>query len=278
MEKEKVNLLVGAAPLQRLAEIAAMYDLLWRGKPSLSALLEAVALRSLPVDWSAAELRELHQAVITAGEAGYSVENIAATLSGCIALPDAVRAELLQMAQRGCSPWVQAIEQRLAEQRPFELTYLKPDGKTSQHRVQYARLETIERHRYLCAWVEAVDELALPGLRHNRFFRLDRMENAVIAPANGKWRAAGLGTVAVKFRLFSGLAYSYNPKPEDSLDKQLSLAPPVREITRKISSAHWFLREFRVYGADAQLISPEGLVQQFLAEQRQMLDRYAEGG
>ena len=108
------------------------------------------------------------------------------------------------------------------------------------------------------------------------FFDSTGWKNAVIAPTGGKWRAAGLATVSVKFRLFSRLAHSYNPKPDDSLDQRLSLSPPVREITRAITSAHWFLREFRVYGGDAQLVSPKNLVQQFVDEQQQMLARYQE--
>ena len=229
----------------------------------------------MPVNLNKKEQKQIQQAVIASFEAGYEVADAAKLLSQHIAFPKKVREEFLRYSQpqEASASWMKAIQKVIENKSPFCLEYPKPNGEISQHIVRYAHIEVIEHHSYLAAWVEKESDDSFIELRHNRFFRLDRMQNAVVSPVSGSWRE-GLGEIEVTFDTFRGLAHHYNPKSSDCGDNWVGLSPPQRRITRNISSTLWFLRDFRVYGSQAKLLGPNVLIDILVDELKDSIEMY----
>jgi predicted DNA-binding transcriptional regulator YafY len=81
--------------------------------------------------------------------------------------------------------------------------------------------------------------------------------------------------VSAEFHLFDGLARSYRTKTAiDIANELISIDPPVRQITRQVTSSFWFFREILPYGEDCLLVSPEKVRKRFYDKLQQLYRRY----
>ena len=157
-------------------------------------------------------------------------------------------------------PWRQKLEQYIRRQQPFRLTYQDASERMWRFTVLHARIQAIEKRQYLlCRCEESEGNQDLPELAHNRTLRLDRIQEAAIAPITESW-LPDLETISVSFYLQGGLAFAYEQKPED-LEISLEDDPPRRRVVRNIYSVFWFLREIAPYYADCEIISPDSIRQ-----------------
>ncbi|WP_413201429.1 WYL domain-containing protein, partial [Nostoc piscinale] len=115
------------------------------------------------------------------------------------------------------------------------------------------------KRQYLDCWCEETEgNLDVAELQHNWSLRLDRIQDAAVLPVTGEWRS-GLAEIDVEMYLFAGLAFAYQPKPEDKINEWLPDTQKVRRVVRRVSSTFWFIREVMQYTPDCVIIAPENV-------------------
>lgn len=113
-----------------------------------------------------------------------------------------------------------------------------------------------------------------------RFDRIQR--DAGISELDLPWREEGLETVEVVFDLFAGLANSYSEKVGDRdklisvppTDRNQKTTQK-RRVWRQIDNDFWFLKSIKSYGDKAKIISPNILVEKYKQELQNALDLYS---
>ena len=110
-------------------------------------------------------------------------------------------------------------------------------------------------------------------LQHNRCLRLDRIPDSAITPIQGKWRSQ-LDQITVTFQLSGKLVHAYKPKPNIDIDDIWLGDPPLRQITRTISSTFWFYREIMSYIDDCEIIEPDDVREKFKEKVRSLYQKY----
>jgi hypothetical protein len=234
----------------------------FKGKaPSVNQLVEAIAFGQVPL---AQPLRKNLQKVIAEVIASTNNHECALELSQFLLSRSDVLFEYQEIAQKFAEvndrPLMASLKNAIAQQQPFTLFYRDAAAKDWNFTVRYAHLSLIEDRTYLNCWCEEAEgNLDLPGLQNNRVFRLDRIQDAGIVPTEGKWRSQGLDSIPAEILLYRGLAYAYEPHPEDISQQWVSNDPPTKKIVRSITSSFWFIRKTLPYGKDAQVIAPPEL-------------------
>jgi predicted DNA-binding transcriptional regulator YafY len=173
--------------------------------------------------------------------------------------------------------WRLELDRCILRQQPFQLSYQDAGDQLWQFHLYHAAINRHEDRLYLDCWCEETEgSQDIPELEHNRCLRLDRIpsDSLIIPIPNGKWRTQ-LDSVLAEFHLFDGLARSYRTKTDiDIANELLSIDPPVRQITRQITSTFWFFREILRYGEDCLLVSPEKVRKRFQQKLQRLYRRY----
>lgn len=169
-----------------------------------------------------------------------------------------VREGALAQLAASRTPWRLEIDAAIAERRPFLLSYLDAEGRSSQFAVRHARIRFRGKRSYLDVWTdEAAEGDPLPALAHNRTLRLDRIKSMYLLPLAGTWRdAPDELDVEVVFRGRLGKDYEAH---EDDVGDVLAEDGATRHVTRRVTSAYWFLREALGWGAGAEVVGPPSM-------------------
>lgn len=189
---------------------------------------------------------------------------------------EAVTQHLEAMVNKPQSKAVEQIKLAIANNQPFTLNYQSASGRQHEFNIEYAEINKIERHFYLCCWVDRVtDKAEIPALAHNMTLRLDRISGATIIPDSGKvWRGK-LDSIELHFKLIGGWAKGYEAKEGDIESKfMLENEIPVRYVKRRVQFWHWIGRELLRYGAECIVIGPEDARSLIAAEVAKMNQNY----
>ena len=250
----------------KLEQLAAELGMTWGKKPNISKLVKAIARSELRIapnhDWQPGRIDALEvarQALIDTDK-NLEAQEIAKLLVERSELKIPLQYKLKGYLANPQPLWRQKLEQYIRRQQPFRLTYQDALERMWRFTVLHARIQAIEKRQYLlCRCEESEGNQDLPDLSHNRALRLDRIQEAAIAPITESW-LPDLETISVSFYLQGGLAFAYEQKPED-LEIFLEDDPPRRRVVRNIYSVFWFLREIAPYYADCEIIAPDSIRQ-----------------
>lgn len=246
---------------QNLAFLASLH-----GFKSVSAFVQAIADEQILLGRAALSLPE-QQAML----AGVSALTKSADLKSARTLTNfalnnlqlkEVIAQLDEIRNAITSPWIMQIEEFIAKQQSFGLSYQDAAGSLWAYTAHYAKINYHEKRYYLECWCEETggNRDCIAELQHNWTLRLDRIVDAGIVPIDGEWRS-GLDEVAVEFDLLGGLAHAYQQRPNDNKLDWISSDPPIIRVVRQISNSFWFVREILSYGKDCIVRSPQILRQ-----------------
>lgn len=277
---QSITLSINDQDKAQLETIALEHGMTWGDEPNISRLVKAIAQRQLLIgrnnDWSSDRVQSLRQAVNLLIDTGKLDEarTVIRLLLERSELPIPMRSELEQRLQQSIVPWRQQIEQYIRQHQPFQLSYQDAAQQLLTFTVRFARIVPREKREYLECWCEEeVENADIPELQHNWTFRLDRISEAAFVPAAGKWRSH-LDTVTVELHLSGGLAFNYQPRPEDQINEWLSDRPHTRRVLRHVSSTFWLFREILPYGEDCLIVSPQGVRDRLVEKLRQMVEAY----
>jgi len=266
-----------------LTQLAQEFGMMWGDKPNISKLIETIAKRELLIahnnDWDSDRIQALNIAIKALIDAGKTTEAeiVAQMLLDRSELTIPLRAELIKYLDNPIPPWRQKIEELRHQHRPFRLTYRDAADRPFVFTILYGEIQTIEKRQYLtCQCVESEGNIDVPGLQHNWFLRLDRIQNAIVIPMAEKWDKKGLETILVEFHLTRGLAFGYERRKDDLEVTDLETDQPTKRVVRKINSTFWFLREILPYGDDCVVVAPNAVVDRMRQKVRSLAARYPE--
>lgn len=241
---------------QNLAALAQEHDC-----RSVSAFVQAIADGQISLG-RALVTRQEAQALLAAVSAltERAELNLARTLANFalnnLQIEDDLRAQLDEATGAIASPWITQIEEFVAKQQPFGLSYQDAAGRVWTYNVRFAEIVFHQKRNYLECWCDQTEgNRDLEELRHNWTLRLDRIVDAAVTPLEGDWHD-GLDYIDVEFKLLDGLAHAYTTRVSDIITNWHSVDPPVLQVQRRISNTFWFIREVLPYGQDCVVVSP----------------------
>jgi predicted DNA-binding transcriptional regulator YafY len=278
-KKETLTLSVPPGTKQQLEALAAKLGINWGSSPSASGLVVAIATQALEIgsayQLDASQQQALDQATKALVDAGYvdEAQIVLALLLDRSTLEAPLRQALMQKVGQPSEAWRIRVDQLRQEKRPFLLSYLDGQKQLLSFTVHYAEVVFYEKRFFVQAWCEEVStpkesDLYLPELKHNRCFRLDRVQS--IAPFNGTWRAH-IDFVKVQLHFSRGLVTAYESKPEDIED---TITGQVRRVVRRVANPFWLMREVRRYGKDCVVVTPDVLRHYYRQELEEELQQY----
>jgi predicted DNA-binding transcriptional regulator YafY len=278
---QSVTLSISERDKAQLEQIALEHGMTWGDRPNISRLVEAIARRELLIgrnhDWSETRIRALWQAVQSLTDGGHAdaARRIAEVLHERSELSIPLRSEVERYLENPVTPWRLQIDQYIRCQQPFQLTYRDAADRPWAFSIRHAQIMPYEQRQYLACWCEETEgNQDVPALQHNWNLRLDRIPDAALGRVRGAWRSS-LDTIQVEMHLLKGLAFAYEPKPEDVVSEWLpDRSPPVKRVVRTVTNTFWFFREARRYGADCVIVSPEVVRDRFRADLLAMLESY----
>ena len=273
---KSITLSVSERDKAQLEAIALQFGMMWGDDPNISKLVKAIAKHELIVsknnDWQDNRIRALHRCVAALIDIGQNeqAEIIANLILERSELSVPLRKEIEKMLNNLRPSWRLQIDHYILRQQPFQLAYQDAAERVFNFTVRYAKIIPHEKRQYLDCWCEETEgNLDIPELQHNWCFRLDRINEAAVTETTGKWKD-GLDQIDVEMQLYKGLAFAYQPKPEDQLVEWIPDQPQVKRVIRKVSNTFWFIREIMQYSSDCIVISPENvrsLIKKKLIEQ-----------
>lgn len=276
-KKETITLSIPPGTKEQLEVIASRLNTLWGEKPSVSGLIVAIAQKQLEVGQrftlTQVQVQALDQAIKVLIDSGDIPE--AQILAGLLlerGNPEPpLRQSLLQSFSQSVPAWRILVEQQIEKRQPFRLYYQDSQKRGWEFTVLYAQISPIEKRFYLEIWCEETEgNQDLPELAHNRSLRLDRITNLAILPSEGTWRDS-LDFVEVQLHFVQDLANAYERRPEDVSHKREG---DILQVTRRVSSTFWLLRDIRRYGARCIVVSPESLRDRVIQELQSLYQQY----
>jgi predicted DNA-binding transcriptional regulator YafY len=148
------------------------------------------------------------------------------------------------------------------------------DGNSEFCSSPLVTLPILDRREYLDCWCQETEgNTDLPKLQHNWSLRLDRITDASLSPIQTKWRTS-LDQLTVELNLYNGLAFAYEPKPNDIYSDWSAEKPQVKRVLRDVSSTFWLFRELLPYGEDCLIVSPPELRERFIAKLKRLGELY----
>ncbi len=274
-KKETITLSIPAGTKAKLEAIARRFQIMWGKSPSPSGLITAIAQGELevgePFSLNTLQVTALQQAIKDLVDAGHPEQ--AQVLMGLLLergnLEAPLRQTLLQQVGQPMEAWRIRVNQLIENQQPFHLSYSNSQSQNLEYTVHFAKIIPYEKRMYLQIWCEETeDSQDIPELRHNRCFRLERIQS--IVPINGEWRE-GLDEVEVQLHFSGWLVKAYEPKDNDISDEIIG---DVRQVVRRVSNPFWLLREVSRYWEDCEIISPENIRQRAIAKLQAMNQQY----
>jgi WYL domain len=264
-----------------LTQLAQEFGMMWGDKPNISKLIETIARRELLIahnnDWDSSKIQALNIAIKALIDAGKTAEAqiVVQILLDRSELTIPLRAELTKYIDNPISPWRQKIDELIYQHRPFRLTYRDAADRPYTFTVLFGKIVPIEKRHYLtCQCIESEGNNDVPGLEHNWFLRLDRIQEAIVVPMAEKWDNKGLKTIPVEFHLTGGLAFGYTKRDNDLEVSDLEADRPTKRVVRKINSTFWFFREILPYGEDCVVVAPDAVVEIFSRKVRSLAAKY----
>lgn len=276
-QKEALTLSVPPGTKKQLDELAERLDYRWGDRPNASALITALAEGTLAVGaglrLAEAEVQALVQAILALIDNG-TTEHARVLMEFAVAygdLEEPLRRKLLERLGDADDSRRKQIDEKIAARQPFYLYYKSARGTPYQFTVRFAQVRFRERRSYLEIWCEETEKSAdLPGLKHNRFLRLDRAQGLSVVASGGIWRD-DLDYVEATFKLLPALARDYEPDPDDL---RTEADGDALIVTRRTASAFWLLRELKAHGALCEVLSPPDLRARMQQELRAAADLY----
>lgn len=257
----------------QLEAIALELGMKWGAEPNISRLIKAIARRQLLIfsnnDWSRDRINTLNKARNLLVDAGQTEDAlILAHLlleRSEITLP--LRQEIEQFIAKPAAPWRLEVERYIRQRQPFQLAYQDAAERVWNFTIFYAEITLHEERQYLDCWCEETEgNQDLPALAHNWCLRLDRIPEAAISPAKGRWQSR-LDSISVELHLLNGLAFAYRTKSgADEVNEWLTDPPQVRRVVRRVTNTFWFFREVRRYGKDCVIVAPDAVRDRFKQE------------
>ena len=266
----------------KLEQLAAEFGMTWGDKPNISKLIKAIARSELRIapnhDWTQPRIDTLEIARQTLIDRGKMLEaqEIASLLSERSEINIPLRQKLTDFLACPQPQWRQELDRLILRHQPFRLFYQDATERQWSFTVFYARIQVIEKRQYLlCRCEESEGNLDIPELSHNWTLRLDRIQEAALAPIQQRWLSAP-DTIPVTFHLYDRLALAYDQKPND-LEVTLSSDPPIRQIIRGVYNTFWFFREIAQYWDNCEIIAPESVRQRHQQKIKYLQKRYLLG-
>jgi WYL domain len=278
---QSVTLSLSEPDKKALQTIATQLGYTWGDNPNISKLVEAIAQRKLLIapnnDWSNDRLVTLHQAMICLGDRSDSknAQIIAELLLKRSELKNPLRKEIERFLETIQKPnWRQLLDQFIDQHQPFQLAYLDAAQRIWTFHIHHAEIVYRDRREYLECWCKETEgNTDLSKLQHNWSLRLDRINDAALSPIEIKWRTS-LDHLRVELHLYNGLAFAYEPKPNDIYNEWIVEKAQVKRVLRDVSSTFWLFRELLPYGEDCLIISPPELRERFIAKLKRLDERY----
>ncbi|MBD2488260.1 YafY family protein [Aulosira sp. FACHB-615] len=260
---QSITLSLGERDKAELENLALEFGMMWGDRPNISKLIEAIARHQLTIgknhDWSESRIRALDRAMRVLADVGQNeqAQIIAKLLLERSELPIPLRNDIESFLGNLPPQWRLEIDRYILRQQPFQLSYQDARHHVWNFTVRYAKVVPHEKRQYLDCWCEETEgNFDVAELQHNWSLRLDRIQDAAVLPVTGEWRL-GLAEIDVEMYLFAGLAFAYQPKPEDKINEWLPDTQKVRRVVRRVSSTFWFIREVMQYTPDCVIIAPE---------------------
>lgn len=262
---QSITLSVSESDKTQLEAIALQFGMKWGDDPNISKLIKAIAQHKLIVsknnDWHDDRIRALHRCISALTDIGQNeqAELIANLLLERSELSIPMRKEIEGFLNHSRPSWRLQVDHYILRQQPFQLAYQDAAERVFNFTVRYAQIVAHEKRQYLDCWCEeSKDNQDVPELQHNWCFRLDRITEAAVTEITGKWYP-NLDQIDVEMHLYKGLAFAYQPKPEDKIVEWIPDQPQVRRVIRRVSNTFWFIREIMQYSSDCIVVSPENV-------------------
>lgn len=277
---QSITLSISDRDKAELEAIARELGMMWGERPNISKLVEAIARHQLLVfpnnNWSETRIRALERSIQTLTDIGQieQARIVAELLLERSELSLPLRAEIERFLENLPPAWRIEIDSYIRRHQPFQLTYQDAAERLWNFTVRHAKITPHEKRQYLDCWCEETQgNQDIPELVHNWCLRLDRIQDAAIAPIEGQW-LPDLAQIEVEMNLLRGLAFAYHAKPEDIANDWLEDTARIRRIVRRVSNTFWFIREVMQYTPDCVIVSPESVREQVKQKLRLQCQQY----
>lgn len=273
---ETITLSIKKGTKEKLEQVAERLNLLWGDRPSISGLLNAIASETVMVDESLnftdVQLQALEKAINALTDCGEMQEaNILMELlleKGNLKNP--FREDLITKIAAQGEIWRREIDNYLTQKQPFHLVYINGQKEQEQFNIVYGEIKLHEKRLYLDAWCQEINpDAEIQKLKHNRCFRLDRIQHLTKLPT--RWRSEGLDFIEVTLHFYGGMIKAYESKIED-IDVRNEGDKLV--VIRKVSNPFWLVREILPYGYKCEIVSPEVVREKYIEEIKKITKIY----
>lgn len=277
---QSITLSISDRDKAELEAIALELGMMWGDRPNISKLVEAIARRQFLIapnnNWSETRIRALERSINALTDIGQieQAKIIAQLLLERSELSLPLRTEIERFLAHLPPAWRLAIDRYILRQQPFQLSYQDAANRLFNFTIRHAKIAPHEKRQYLDCWCEETEgNQDIPELVHNWCLRLDRIQEAAVAPIEGQW-LPNLAQIEVEMYLLRGLAFAYHAKSEDVANDWLEDQTGVRRVVRKVSNTFWFIREIMQYTPDCIIISPESVREQVKQKLRLQCQAY----
>lgn len=277
---ETITLSIQKGTKEKLEQIAERLNLTWGDRPSISALINAIASSEVyvgkPFQLNNNQIRALEIVVKLLADSGkIEFANIIVELlleKGKLETP--MQQQLINQISHEFEGWRKTIDFHLREEKPFLLVYENGQKEQEIFNVCYGEIRFHEKRFYLDAWCEETNSNAeIRELTHNRCFRFDRIKN--ILKSNNCWRKERLDYIEVTLNFYGNMIKAYESKLEDiTFITEEDREKDKLVIVRKVNNPFWLVREILPYGKNCEIISPEIVRKEFIKELQKIAELY----
>lgn len=263
---QSITLSLSERDKAELNKIALECGKTWGDRANISKLIEAIARRELEIvasrPWPPVLINILdlaRQLFVQKGQLP-EAEAIARLLQERRELPNPLRREIERFLNQPQPNWQQRLQECIDRQQPFRLVYQDASDRLWQYTILYARMQ---RSHLMCRCEETRGDRDIPQLQHNWMLRLDRMQEAAIAPIQRPWES-DLAQVIVELHFYGRYAFTYEPHPEDTEIGELQGDPPYRRILRRVYNSAQLFENITPYWDGCVIVSPQEIRDRFL--------------
>ncbi|MGB3649866.1 MAG: WYL domain-containing protein [Rivularia sp. (in: cyanobacteria)] len=169
---------------------------------------------------------------------------------------------------------VRELQKRFVEQRRYTIRYQSKPGQGRIWDIDRSELRLHNGSLYLFAFIPDWRSWRFDYWRNidqNHIFRLDRITN-VGAASDTHWTSSDFPTLKVRYRM-SGALCNYQPRRKDEVIICQNSEEKYCEIEATIDYWFWFRQRILKYGANAEILSPQKLVDDIDREYIKIFER-----
>ncbi|QSJ20197.1 WYL domain-containing protein [Nostoc sp. UHCC 0702] len=171
---------------------------------------------------------------------------------------------------------VRQLQERFEQQSRYTIRYESKPGEGRIWDIDRSELRLHDGLLYLFAFIPDWRSWRFDywhNIDQNHIFRLDKI-TSVGAASDTRWVSCDFPTLKVRYRM-SGQLANYKPRRKDEVVIHSDPEGKFREIEATIDYWFWFRQRILKYGSNAEILSPQKLVDEIKKEYKKIWEQFS---